>query len=204
MGLHADFSGAFAKTRVLKTTPRAVKLQTTRWLAETRRDLQRSAASMQKSVGPLHKKTSQLARNIGQTITTSGSGWVFSVGTGIGGRVSVKYAKIQDEGGVTHPTVTDRMRRWAWYAYRVEQGVQRRTLKKMLPSMGTKMRKETARMGASKYLAIALTKKAKLDVTIPASHWFTAVIERREPMLREYLDPDVVYNIASQMSGGKG
>jgi len=203
MGITADFSGAIKKMNTLKTTPRAVKLQATRWAAETVRELKASAGTMQRSVGPLHKKTSQLARATGMKVGTYPGGFQFGVGTGFG-TVNSKYAKIQDEGGMTHPTVTDRMRRWAWDAYGVEQGFQRRALRGVLPGLSRKQSKATARMGASKYLGIALTKKARLDVKIPASHWFTSVIERREPVLREYLDAEVIYNIASQMSGGKG
>jgi hypothetical protein len=202
-GIQADFSGAIKKMNNLLCIPKAVKLQATRWASETVRDLKSSSGTMQKSVGPLHKKTSQLARATGMKVGPFPGGFQLGVGTGFG-TVNVKYAKIQDEGGTTHPTVTERMRRWAWWAYGVEQGVQRRALKKMLPSMGAKMRRETARMGASKYLGIALTKKAKLDVKVPASKWFTRVIEQREPVLHEYLDPEVVYNIASQMRGGNG
>lgn len=51
------------------------------------------------------------------------------------------YAMIQNEGGVTHPTVTQKMRGYAWVQY--------------------KKTKE------SKWKAIALTKKSRLTVNIP-------------------------------------
>ena len=202
-GIRADFSGAIKKMNGALCIPKAMKLQATRWGAETVLDLKRSAGTMQKSIGPLHKKSSQLARATSMKVGTYPGGFQLGVGTGFG-TVNVKYAKIQDEGGVTHPTVTDRMRRWAWYAYRLETGAQARAIGKLLPGLKRKERRAIGRGAASKYLGIALTKKARLDVRVPASHWFTSVIDRREPILREYLDPAVVYNIASQMSGGKG
>ena len=203
MGITADFSGAIKKMNSALCIPKAVKLQATRWASETVLDLKRSAGAMQKSIGPLHKKSSQLARATAMKVNTYSGGFQLGVGTGFG-TVNVKYAKIQDEGGMTHPTVTDRMRRWAWYAYRIETGIQARAVGKVLPGLSRKERKVIGRGAASKYLGIALTKKARLDVKIPASKWFTSVIERREPILHEYLDPEVVYNIASQMRGGNG
>ncbi len=53
----------------------------------------------------------------------------------------VPYAQIHNEGGITHPTVTPKMRAFAWQKY-----------------------KQT---GQSKWKAIALTKKSKLTVPIP-------------------------------------
>jgi hypothetical protein len=203
MGIQADFSGAIKKMNSALCIPKAVKLQATRWGADTVLDLKRSAGTMQTSISPIHKKSSQLARAIAMKVSAYAGGFQLGVGTGFG-TVDVKYAKIQDVGGMTHPTVTDRMRRWAWWAYGMEQGSQRRPLRGILPGLSRKENRATARMGASKYLGIALTKKGKLDVRIPASHWFTSVIERREPILYEYLDPQVVYNIASQMRGGGG
>jgi hypothetical protein len=202
-GLQADFSGAVKKMNGLLCIPKATKLQATRWGAETVLDLKRSAAGMQKSIGPLHKKTAQLARATTMKVGATAGGFTLGVGTGFG-TVNVKYAKIQDEGGTTHPTVTDRMRRWAWYAYGVQTGFQRKMLKREVKGIAAAKAQRLGRLSASKYLGIALTKKATLDVKVPASHWFTSVIERREPILHEYLDPQVIYNIASQMRGGNG
>jgi phage gpG-like protein len=65
------------------------------------------------------------------------------IDSGIGVRFtnSMPYATIHNEGGTTHPTVTPKMRAWAWA-----------------------MHKET---GEDWYKHIALTKKDKLEVKIP-------------------------------------
>jgi hypothetical protein len=49
-----------------------------------------------------------------------------------------------------------------------------------------------------------LTKKPFLTVHVPASRWFTKVINRREPVLYELMSAESIYKVASQMSGGKG
>jgi phage gpG-like protein len=54
-----------------------------------------------------------------------------------------EYAQIHNEGGETHPTVTDKMRGFAWHKH-----------------------KETGQKN-SMWKSIALTKKTKLDVKIP-------------------------------------
>lgn len=57
------------------------------------------------------------------------------------------YASIHNWGGTTHPTVTPKMRRYAWYRHYLEAGDDKK--------------KDTA------WKRLALTKKQKLDVTIP-------------------------------------
>jgi hypothetical protein len=201
-GLQADFSGAIKKMNSALKIPQAVRYQATRWGTETVFALKASAGTMQKSIGPLHKKSSQLARATSMKVSGTSSGFQLGVGTGYG-TINVKYAKIQDEGGTTHPTVTDRMRRWAWYAYGVQTGFQRKMLKREVGGISGAKAQRLGRLSASKYLGIALTKKARLDVHIPASGWFTRVIEYREPYLYAYMSPSVIYARAQEMRGGK-
>lgn len=173
----ADFSGAIRKTATLLKLNKAHKFVATEWAADTVRILKMRARAMQKSISPWKKKTGQLARNIGMLVGAQEDRWTVAVGTGIGGTQSVRYAKIQDEGGTTHPKVTKRMRRWAWFMYH-----------------------ET---GNDMYKGIALTSKKKLDVKIPASHWFSGVLEYRERDLSEMMDPDHVMRVAKGMAGVK-
>ena len=175
-GLRADFSGAIRKTEVLKTLPKAHKYQATSWTAETIKELMRSAADRQLSVRLYHsQKTSMMGRNIGKIIGEGDDKWTIAIGTGIGGKQSVPYAKIQDEGGTTHPTVTKRMRGWAWFMY--------------------------AKWKEERFRWLALTKKSKLDVHIPASKWFTSIIEQREPILSAQMQPAAVLKVAEMMAG---
>lgn len=176
IGLRADFSGAIHKTQVLKNIPSSSKYQATSWTAETIKALMRSAADRQIS-GQVHhgKKTSMMGRNIGQMITAGDDKWTIAIGTGIGGKETVPYADIQDKGGTTHPTVTKRMRGWAWYMY--------------------------AKWGEERWKWLALTKKSKLDVKIPASKWFTSIIEKREPILSAMMQPGAVLKVAEMMAG---
>jgi hypothetical protein len=54
-----------------------------------------------------------------------------------------------------------------------------------------------------KFKGIALTKKQKLLVRIPPSHWFTSVWERWLPLLKTtYLNEKVIQDTAQRMSGG--
>jgi hypothetical protein len=201
--LQADFSGAIRKTQTLYGIPKAARKLLSIWAAETTKQLKRSAADLQKS--GKGRKTGQLARSISFAVDLSGEEYKTSVGTNLmGSGVSSKYARIQDEGGVTHPTVTPKMRRWAWFMYRKEQGVQRRELRKILPGLSRSQLRGTARMGASKYLGIALTKKAKLDVRIPATHWFSRVIDARRPVLSEMMLDTAILKKAEEMAGTGG
>lgn len=175
-GLRADFSGAIRKTEVLKTLPKAHKYQATSWTAETIKELMRSAADRQISIKVHHgQKTSMMGRNIGKIIGEGDNKWTIAIGTGIGGKQTVPYADIQDKGGTTHPTVTKRMRGWAWFMY--------------------------GKWGEERYKWLALTKKSKLDIKIPASKWWTSIIETREPVLSAMMQPAAVLKVAEMMAG---
>ena len=174
IGLRADFTGAIRKTETLKALPRAHKYQATSWTAETIRLLMRSAANMQKS-SKYKKKTSLMGRNIGQLIAAGDERWTIAIGTGIGGKQTVPYAKIQDEGGTTHPNVTDRMRGWAW-------------------AMFYKFKEE-------RFKWLALTKQSQLTVNVPESKWFSGVIAEQEPRLSALMQKPTVLRLAEMMAG---
>lgn len=197
MSFTADFTDAFLKTAMVKNVPRATKYQATSWSSETLRLLKRSASDMQKS--GQGRKTSQLARNTGQQITIDDKGFKILLGTGVGGTQSVKYARIQDQGGVTHPRVTDKMRKWAWAMHYA-------MFPREIRGMGLRGReRKGAQMtwnNSNFYKGIALTKKSTLTVNIPASNWFTGVIGAREPILSEMMKPEAVLQVAERMVGG--
>jgi phage gpG-like protein len=74
----------------------------------------------------------------------------------------VPYAQIHNDGGTTHPTVTKKMRRWAWAMY--------------------------FETGDPMFKNIALTKKTKLDVKIPQRKFMgeSATLERGIKHLIDY------------------
>lgn len=72
----------------------------------------------------------------------------------------VPYAAIHNEGGTVNPTVTPKMRRFAWAMYHKVTG--REKNKRKTKKAGTK---ENAAAGFWK--ALALTKKQKLSIKIP-------------------------------------
>jgi len=79
------------------------------------------------------------------------------------GPFGVGYAAIHEFGGDVHPTVTPKMRGWAWGMFR-----------------------ET---GDQKYMGIALTTKAQLDIHIPARPYLRpALDENRERVLQQIGD----------------
>jgi hypothetical protein len=100
--IEKDFKGAIEKTRTLKAVPKAFKKIVTGWAAESVRELKRSASSMQKSGSG--RKTGQLARSVGMKVSGKAEDELnVQVGTGIGGGITSKYARIQDEGGTIKP-----------------------------------------------------------------------------------------------------
>jgi len=180
--VQVDISGALRKNAALLAMPRAVNRLTTDWAAKTVEDLKRSARTMKSSYMP-GRKSGALMKSPGFTIDKSGDGVSrVTIGTGVGsgGKMAEKYAKIQDVGGVTHPRVTAKMRKWAWFMY-------------------YKTRKDP------RYKAIALTKKDVLTVRIPPSRWFSDVWDARLPLLHQrYLNETEILRVAERMAqGGK-
>jgi hypothetical protein len=172
----ADLTGARQKIRMLQSIPKAAQFQLESFGAETVKELKLSARELKKSaIAQPGSKSGQLWRNIGMEAGKADPYWVL-VGTGVGGTQSVKYAGIQDHGGETHPRVTPRMRGWAWYMF--------------------------YRTKDKKYKGMALTKKVKFDIRIPATNWFSGVIKRREPILKTMMDANHIKYVAETMTGG--
>ena len=76
----------------------------------------------------------------------------------------VLYAPIHNWGGSTHPTVTDKMRRFAWAMFYKEAGIKRAKSGK---TKRKKMAAASENPRASRWKALALTKKTKLNIRIP-------------------------------------
>ena len=76
----------------------------------------------------------------------------------------VLYAPLHNWGGSTHPTVTDKMRKFAWAMFYKEAGIKRaksgKTKKKRMAAAAENPR-------ASRWKALALTKKTKLNIRMP-------------------------------------
>jgi len=131
-------------------------------------------------------RSAQLRRNVGLEVRSFVGSTRVTVGTGVGAAKNVAYAQIQDKGGMTHPTVTLKMRRWAWAMHRQEFGREVRGL-----GLKGAERKGAAAtwQNMSIYRAIALTKKSKLNILVPPTGWFSTPIKERTDVLHEYLRP---------------
>ena len=179
-GIQVDITGALRKNQMMLNIPKATRYQLTRFGADTTKSLKMSAMKL-KAGDKYRRKTGALARSVGFKMDMAGENYQLLIGTGVGtaagSKSAEKYASIQDKGGTTHPTVTPKMRKWAWYMFR--------------------------KYGEDKFKGIALTKKQKLTVRIPASAWFTSVWEQKLSFLKStYLNDKVILDTAQKMSGG--
>lgn len=179
-GITVDISGALKKNEMVKLIPKATRYQLTRFGADTTKSLKMSAMKL-KGSDKYRRKTGALSRSVGFNLDATSDAYRLVIGTGVGTsgltKSAEKYASIQDRGGITHPTVTPRMRKWAWYMFR--------------------------KYGEDKFKGIALTKKSNLTVRIPASGWFTSVWEHKLQFLKStYLNDKVILDTAKRMSGG--
>ena len=164
-----------AKQRAMRNIPKANRWIVTSWLAKAVQLTKGQAADMQKSKQHGGKKSGHLARNIGMVLISTANGLHGEVGTGVGKTQSVKYAQIQDKGGLTSPEVTDKMRKFAW-------------------AMHYKTKDD-------KWKGLALTKKQMLRIFIPRSRWFSGPIESVIPLLTNMLQPENALRVAEKMGG---
>lgn len=91
----------------------------------------------------------------------------------------VPYAPIHNWGGTTHPTVTPRMRRYAWWRYYAAGGGKKN---------GTG--KTVGGEEAEQWKRLALTKKKKLTVRIPQRQ-FLGTSARLEETIRKELENEL-------------
>ena len=118
----------------------------------TRRQ-QTGGKSAAANYGPLLSRRNHLFGSIGYK---PGPGYVV-IGT------SLPYAAIHNDGGTVSPTVTLKMRKFAWAMYYKSLGT-----KSSKGSKGSKGKKgATVPAEAERWKALALTRKQKLNITIP-------------------------------------
>ena len=162
-----------AKQRAMRNIPKANRWILEKWLSKAVQLTKGQAKSMQKS--GKGRKGPHMSGNIGMDVIPTTSGLLGLVGTGVGKTQSVKYAQIQDKGGLTSPEVTDKMRKFAW-------------------AMHYKTKDD-------KWKGLALTKKQMLRIFIPRSRWFSGPIESVIPLLTNMLQPENALRVAEKMGG---
>jgi phage gpG-like protein len=99
----------------------------------------------------------------------------------------LKYAPVHNWGGTTSPTVTAKMRKFAWAMYYQTAG-KKKTGKKIRE----KAQAENARLDteANKWKALALTRKSKLNIRIPQRQ-FLGESKKLDEQVRQTMDSEV-------------
>lgn len=102
------------------------------------------------------------------------------------------YAPLHNWGGTVHPTVTDKMRKWAWRQFYKSAGLRKNSSKK---AKSARLKAAASNPQAQMWKRLALTKKEKLNVRIPQRQFLgeneelTAKInERIEKEIRNILN----------------
>lgn len=98
------------------------------------------------------------------------------------------YAPIHNWGGTLHPSVTPKMRRFAWAMFYKEAGIKRSASKK---TRQKRTKEAAANPNAQKWVALALTKKKKLSVKIPQRQ-FLGDSRELQIMIRERTKKEII------------
>lgn len=105
------------------------------------------------------------------------------------------YAGVHNWGGILRPTVTPKMRKFAWAMYYKETGIKR---KMKNGGKARKQREENASQEALNWKRLALTQKTKLTVTIPQRQFMPStpgpelakkVNDKMEQELKKIINP---------------
>ncbi|MFA5284162.1 MAG: hypothetical protein WC347_01065 [Smithellaceae bacterium] len=189
MSITVDVSGAIKKTKTLLNIQKAAKKQVTEWSSESVKIAKRAASNLKKT----KPKSGDMARNIGMAIRIDSAGYEIHIGTGVGGTKTVKYAKIQDEGGI--------IKAKGKYLTIPFEGVQG-SARNFPDSFVIKSKAGTLliveRKGKQGFRPLFTLKK---QVTIPSTQWFSWNMDQRVPILNEAMKPEAVYEKAKQMAG---
>ncbi len=201
--IEKDMTGALKKTQALANVPKAFKKTVTAWAADSVKELKRSASDMKKS-GP-GRKTGQLARSVGMKVTGDAEkSMSVAVGTGVGGTLASKYAKIQDEGG----TIKPKNKKYLAIPLPGTKGVPAnfpdafiiKSKKGNLLIVQRKWKKvrggENSRQTNNLELLFALKK----EVTLPATQWFSRPMRQRLAYLEAMTTPERIYEEAEKMT----
>lgn len=193
----ADLSGAIRKTATLLTVPKATKHVITQWATDTVMMLKRAAGAMQKA-GP-GRKTGQLGHNIGMEATPSESLYKVIIGTGVGRTQSVKYASIQDVGGTIHKK--DKM-------LTIPLGKTKGLIRNYPGGFFFKSKRGNllyaVKVGGKKNPKILPLFILKDQVTLPATHWFSGIVDARKEDLQDAMQPESVLKVAEGMARSAG
>lgn len=193
----ADFTGAFHKSAVMKSIPKATKHAITQWATDTVMMLKKSAASMKKS--GQGRKTGHLARNIGMESSLGEEAYKIVLGTGVGRTQSVKYASIQDKGG----TIKAKKKKLT-----IPLGSTKGRIKNFPGGFFFTSNKGNliyaVRVGKGKRAKIKPLFVLKDQVTLEATRWFSGIADAREKDLTDAMQPEHVLKIAEGMAKGAG
>jgi hypothetical protein len=193
--IKADFSGALHKTAVMVRLPKATKHVLTQWATDTVMMLKKSAAAMQKS-GP-GRKTGLLARNIGMQATPSEDLYKILIGTGVGGTQSVKYASIQDQGGVIKAK-----KKYLTIPLGSTKGLIRNFPGGFFFKSAAGNVLYALRVGSKRNPKIKPLFLLREQVTLPATHWFSGITDARAKDLAEAMKQGNILKVAEGMAAG--
>lgn len=96
-------------------------------------------------------------------------------------RSDLKYAPVHNWGGVMSPTVTEKMRKYAWARYNEAIGKKKGTKRK---------KKHVETEEALRWKALALTKKPKLQINIPQRQ-FLGESQELDRKINETIDNEI-------------
>ena len=174
---------------------KAVKKIMTTWLSDSVKELKQSALSLKKtSKSKKGVKTSQLARNIDFKITEDEEGYHGEVGTGVGKAKNVVYAYIQDKGGTIE--MKDKM-------LTIPLGNTKGWIANFPDGFYVTSKKGNLLYCYRDGKRLKPLFVLKERVEIPATNWFSSVMEAREPILKDMLKPENIFSEALKMIGGK-
>lgn len=181
--------GAQAKIRMLNSIPQAVKHQMTKWSGSAIKNIIRNISGH-----ILKTRTGHLRRNIGFKLSGFRNYQNLAIGTGVGGRKSVKYASILERGGIIRP------KRASWLTIPLP-GI--KGMARNYPdSFFIKSKKGNLllvqKAGRSGIKPLFVLRK---QVRIPAFKWLSTSIKERMAELRRMMAKKELLNVAKRLGG---
>ena len=176
MKIRADFSEAKKDIEALSKLSPELEKQLDNWKNESVRELKYQARGMRKTVW---RKTGALAKSIGGKKIRNTSGINIIVGSGVFAP-EVPYALLQEDGG----TITPKKRDWLAIPFRGVKGFPREYRDTFFAFSKNKNLILFQKLGKHGKRPLFALKK---EVNIPASKWFSSVMDKQKEKLAALL-----------------
>lgn len=191
MTVKADFTGAYKKLKGQKKIPLASGIQLTKFAGQAIKTLKRSVSG-----GILNTRSGHLKRNIGHELSATSDRYELSLGTGVGGTSSVKYASIHNRPKGSKTNVKAKNAKFLTIPFPGVKGRARNFSDTFIiksKAGNLVIAQKTGKHGLKPLFLL------KTSVDIPGRYWFTGTLKGMRSLLNQFMSAEEILKVAMRL-----